>query len=338
MLGFEAEMGYKKLTDNVTGKKIKILYIAGTSRSGTTILGSLLGQCDGFFSVGEIRYIWERGISENWMCGCGKNFNECPFWQKVVEYIKIKNARFDVNKLSKYNRLSKDIRKKYKLRARYFLLQPKKKIIESFKYVEDYVNILSDLYNSIKEISGAKVIVDTSKDPYYALFLSHIPNIELYIVHLVRDPRAVVFSQVFRKKKQIAAKNSEFIMGNELSPLKSLRNWMWKNFIINKFLNNRNFNYSRIRYEDFVEGPLDNLLKINKFIVENEDCAKNVINGRSFRPKTSHVFSGNPNRLLKGIVKINADEEWRSKLPNIWKIIIPSIAFWQIKKYGYKIN
>ena len=36
---------------------VKVVYIAGMGRSGSTLLGSLLGQLDGFFFVGEFRHL-----------------------------------------------------------------------------------------------------------------------------------------------------------------------------------------------------------------------------------------------------------------------------------------
>ena len=47
-------------------KKVKVLFIAGNGRSGSTILDVILGQLEGFFAVGELRRIWgsERDILE----------------------------------------------------------------------------------------------------------------------------------------------------------------------------------------------------------------------------------------------------------------------------------
>ena len=66
------------------GEKFKVLYVAGSGRSGSTILGNILGGVEGFFSVGELRLIWERGLIRNWLCGCGVSFRECPVWSEVV--------------------------------------------------------------------------------------------------------------------------------------------------------------------------------------------------------------------------------------------------------------
>src|SRR5690242_10887667 len=64
---------------------VKVLFIAGSGRSGSTLLDMLLGQINGFYSTGELRFIWERGFGQNQLCGCGKPFRECDFWTEVVK-------------------------------------------------------------------------------------------------------------------------------------------------------------------------------------------------------------------------------------------------------------
>ena len=44
-----------------------------------------LGQIHGFYSTGELRFIWSRGFGQNQLCGCGKPFRECEFWTEVVK-------------------------------------------------------------------------------------------------------------------------------------------------------------------------------------------------------------------------------------------------------------
>ena len=61
-----------------------VLYIAGTGRSGSTVLANILGEVDGVFAAGEVRYLWQRGLKEDRLCGCGLPVRECPVWSKVL--------------------------------------------------------------------------------------------------------------------------------------------------------------------------------------------------------------------------------------------------------------
>ncbi|HMB70712.1 MAG TPA: sulfotransferase, partial [bacterium] len=64
--------------------RLKVLYIAGNGRSGSTLLDVILGQIPGFFPVGEVRNVWDYGVVENRPCGCGEAFHDCPFWSRIL--------------------------------------------------------------------------------------------------------------------------------------------------------------------------------------------------------------------------------------------------------------
>ena len=64
---------------------VEVLYIGGSGRSGSTILDSILGQFEGFMSVGEVRFIWKRGLIDDRLCSCGEAFSDCPFWTEVLD-------------------------------------------------------------------------------------------------------------------------------------------------------------------------------------------------------------------------------------------------------------
>jgi len=59
---------------------IRVLYIGGWGRSGSTLLDLILGQAPGLFSAGEVREIWQSGLAENRLCGCERPFRDCSFW------------------------------------------------------------------------------------------------------------------------------------------------------------------------------------------------------------------------------------------------------------------
>ena len=67
--------------------KVKVLYIAGTARSGSTHLGNIISERYDFINVGELRYIWDRGIIDNWQCYCKKSFKQCDSWSSIISSI-----------------------------------------------------------------------------------------------------------------------------------------------------------------------------------------------------------------------------------------------------------
>ena len=65
----------------------QVVYVGSWGRSGSTLLDLVLGQIPGFVSVGELRYLWERGLAERQLCGCGRPVTGCPFWGAVLEEV-----------------------------------------------------------------------------------------------------------------------------------------------------------------------------------------------------------------------------------------------------------
>src|SRR5688572_6949688 len=64
-------------------QRLKVLYIAGTARCGSTLLDRVLGESSGFLSAGELNFVWERGILNNEPCSCHTPVPQCAFWTKV---------------------------------------------------------------------------------------------------------------------------------------------------------------------------------------------------------------------------------------------------------------
>src|SRR5438105_268964 len=57
--------------------------IGGFGRSGSTLVERILGQLPGFCSAGEIVFLWQRGLIDGQLCGCGAPVPECDFWARV---------------------------------------------------------------------------------------------------------------------------------------------------------------------------------------------------------------------------------------------------------------
>ena len=52
----------------------KVPYVAGFGQSESTLLGDILGQVNGFVSVGETRGIRDNGRILDKLCSCGAPF------------------------------------------------------------------------------------------------------------------------------------------------------------------------------------------------------------------------------------------------------------------------
>ncbi|HKZ43206.1 MAG TPA: hypothetical protein VJ044_19770, partial [Candidatus Hodarchaeales archaeon] len=185
-------------------ERIKVLYISGWGRSGSTILSNILGQVEGFFPVGEIRFIWTRNLLENRLCGCSVPFMNCEIWQKIFTEAFGGFEKVDANRVAHLCERFTRTRQVPRM-----LFMPHK--MESHPDMIEYLDHLDKLYRAIQSVTGCRVIVDSSKYPSYASILDLLPNLDLYVVHLVRDSRAVSFSWS-KKKRQPDSTIDEYMI------------------------------------------------------------------------------------------------------------------------------
>src|SRR4029079_15238908 len=62
---------------------MKVLYIVGVGRAGSTPLERMLGAVPGSVNAGELNAIFSRVATQDQRCGCGAPFSRCPFWTAV---------------------------------------------------------------------------------------------------------------------------------------------------------------------------------------------------------------------------------------------------------------
>lgn len=303
--------------------KIKVLYIGGYSRSGSTLLDRTLGQMDGFFSVGELRYIWERSFKANQPCGCGKPFRDCPFWKEVFDRT---HGGFDRVDLDKILWLKRNVD-----RMRYIpqLLSPRR----SPAYRENlkrYSDSIGELYAGIHEVSGAGIIVDSSKDPSYALAMAELQNVDLYLVQLVRDSRAAAYSW-FRKKAAHEIQGKKVYMARE-SAVNSSLGWMQANLLIEPL--KLRIPSMTVRYEDFILNPAGILSEI--LALAGEKGRRIPLAGDNMvYLRVNHTVSGNPMRFQNGPVELRLDDEWRTSMRPADKRTVTALTWPLLLKYGY---
>ena len=192
---------------------------------------------------------------------------------------------------------------------------------------------LQDIYEAISRISNCSTIIDSSKSPCRALSISNLsPAVDLRIVHLVRDGRAVLWSMLKKHKKKSTAPLSK---RRELTTLfRTIIGWTLINIqseIVGKIFGSKR--YLRIRYEDLVKNNESFLLKISKSI-DQPILAPNQIFGTGGQYRANHLVAGNDMRFQK-IITLRPDFEWRNKLPLEYKFIFQFFGKVLLKRYGY---
>ena len=226
--------------------KPSVLYIAGTGRSGSTLLAGLLGRVDGHVAVGELRYVWSRSLAEDHLCECGARFRGCPFWADVFAEA---FGGFDESRPAEVTRLAARVDR---IRHIPRLAAPPLRSARFRADLEAFGQVLRRLYSAILSVSGASVVVDSSKDPSYAYVLAAVPSLDVALVHLIRDSRAVAYSWTRERVRPEIHWKVEYMQRRP--PSLSARRWVQYHLAFD-VLERRVPRSLRLRYEDLATEP-----------------------------------------------------------------------------------
>ena len=305
-------------------QKIKVLQISGTGRSGSTLLARLLGQASGAFSPGETRNIWRDAFMLNTLCECGAEFNRCDFWTAVV---KEAYGGFENIQGRAVDSLLHEVAGP---RGVPFLVSPL--LTRGYvKLFQEHADLLRSLYEGIAKVSGCSLIVDSSKNPGYGFLLSRLPFVELHVLHLVRDSRAVAFSYQRMKVRPEFDRKTTYMETN--SPYRSALVWLATNSVIAS-LRARSVSFQFVRYEDLISRPEATLRAIFSTVGLNGVALDYLSDGTAMLDK-GHTAAGNPMRFDSGPVELRPDEEWRDSMAPLQKDIVTALTWPLLLRFGY---
>jgi sulfotransferase family protein len=307
---------------------LQVLYIAGSGRSGSTLLERMLGHVPGFVPAGELENIWQRGFDDSQLCSCGRAFLECDFWTSVANH-----AYGSPNEVPQ-QRLSSLIRERSRIRFIPQVRFPALRTASLKRDLADFRAALVPLYASVMTTSGATTVVDSSKSPSYAYLLATIPEIELYVVHLVRDSRAVCYSWQKRVRRPEVTSGVAYMGG--FRPATSARRWNLRNGLA-ELLRFSAKRYVRVRYEDLVKDPHHALSKIVAAVGKGGVRIPNFPGPpRTVAlPRIYHTASGNPIRFEHQALEVTPDIEWCTKLESRSKLTVTALTLPLLLHYGY---
>jgi len=300
-----------------------VLYIGGLGRSGSTLLERMLGQVDGVTTAGELVSFWERARDARSLCGCGRPIEQCAHWNKILaQGIDITRGRALQRKVDRTRFLP-------------FLLVPR--LWPRFRRrLDEYVAALDTLYGAIADVTGADVIVDSSKRPSGPYVLHNSHTIDLRVVVMVRDSRGVAYS--WTKHRQTEPRSDAPQM-HRLSATRTGLRWMWHNLVY-EGCQIHSIATKRVFYEDLVHRPEETLRDVCAFAgIPLAPRATDFISSDSAElDLVGHTVTGNPIRFDLGRVLLTEDCEWESALPaaqrrSVTIVTAPLLAF-----YGYGLE
>jgi hypothetical protein len=303
----------------------KVLFIAGMTRSGTTLLGNVLNELPGFVGVGEVRSYW-RAMREARLCGCGAAVPDCEFWSQVSDWIERRHGPLPVDRalfLQGAHIRSLPLQLVRLKRARKGTSSPG----------AEYAQLLAQMYAGIGAVSSADVVVDSSKGPHDAYVVSRFTELDLFVVHLVRDPRGVAYS--WSRRTPNPDKPGGYFEQQRASEV-AIR-WLTRNAITEILLARRlGPRYMRVRYEDFVGHPDETIGRISAMCAARERPLE--VSGGTISFGSNHNVSGNPNRLATGPVQIRPDREWTERMSRRPMLAATIGAAPLLRHYGYHLR
>jgi hypothetical protein len=308
--------------------RLDVLFIGGASRSGSTLLGRVLGRAPGLVHIGELTYLWERGPRENQLCGCGQPFRDCRFWREVLTEA-FGSPTLEASELERILWLRQ--RLDYLPRSPLLAFSPR-----AGREVGEYTDVLRRMITAIRGVSGADVIVDSSKRPSHGILLNRIEEARVTWLHLVRDSRAVCHSTQRRRRRPEVHWKVELMP--VATPWKQALRWSVHN-ALTELAGTRSERLVRLRYEDFAARPLeaanDVLGGLGLPQVAGEIARELPTGGSAIALATEHTVSGNPMRFETGDVKVDVDTEWETAMNARDRRIVTALSGPFLKRYGY---
>jgi hypothetical protein len=168
---------------------VKVVYILGSSRGGASIVGRVAGLMKGAVFGGELRRFWGPARRPGRICGCGKTHGECEVWSRMLE----DGAGFlqpSADAIAALQQRVAPVRRSWLAALRILRHDGPPDAA-----AERYLAALTDLHHSFARTTGASIVIDSSKNACDAALLAGSRDTSPFCVHVVRDPRSVVFSR-----------------------------------------------------------------------------------------------------------------------------------------------
>ena len=300
---------------------VPVVFIGGSGRSGSTLIGRILGQIPGFVDAGELSALAWAGLGENRLCGCGRSFDACPFWTSVGATAYGGWAGTDPDELQQATGVSE--------------LDGLRAILNG-RSERDGVRHrhLAQLYQAISREAGGATVIDSSKAPRRAALLATMPELNVRAIHLIRDSRGVAYSwSKVVTRRDVADQDVEML---RMSAPQVAARWILHNSMMEMV--GRRVPVVRLRYERLLADPRPELERVLAQVMPGvRPNALDFITERTMRLEPSHTVMGNPMRMQTGAIPLRLDDAWRTAMAGPAKSVVTAMTWPFLLRYGYPV-
>jgi hypothetical protein len=286
----------------------------------------VLAGVEGCVAVGELRYLWQRGMVEDRLCGCGEAFTKCPFWRDVMRLATTETGPIDPQRMMALQDRATRVRHL----PGTFLTGAR-----GHARLAEYPATLGAVLRAITQVANAHTVVDSSKLPPYGSVLRQVPDVDLRVIHLVRDPRATAYS--WGQTKSQPDRGTPGVMQQQGAGRSALLWEAWNAYaaLLGRSMGER---YLRLRYEDLMADPATMLREVLATIGSRDAPLPLVDGTRRAKLVPSHTVAGNPDRFHAGEVELSSDDRWKSGLSRRDRLAVTAVAAPLMLRYGYAIG
>lgn len=302
----------------------RLLFLGGLGRSGSTLLELLLAQSPDVCALGEVVHLWQRGLRDDDRCGCGARFSGCGFWQAVGDRAFGGWSRVDLAELGSL-RAAVD-------RTRHLPRLARSRLPAGLHaQVRRYTDYYTRIYRAALAVSGARVVVDSSKHASLAYALRWADDLDLRVLHLVRDSRGVAHSWAKAVRRPEVADGEQYMP--RWSPLTVCTQWTVQNAAFDRLAGR--VPVTRLRYEDLTADP-DRQVRQVRGLAGLPGAGPPARDDPAARVRVPHSVAGNPLRFAAGPLRVRRDDAWLTALPWHRRVAVGALTLPLLLRYGYR--
>ena len=298
-----------------------VAYLLAASHSGSTLLAMLLASHPEVCTTGELKAT-SLGDPERYRCSCGAPIRRCEFWNDIAARMAARGHDFDITRSETH--LSAGA-----TRYEQKLLQPLVRggALEAIrgaglglsptwrKRLARFHALNESLVRSVCDRTGTRVVVDSSKVGIRLKYLLRNPGIDVRVIRLIRDGRAVTLT--YTDPENFADATAPHLRGGgdgtsrdkeRLTPWDAAHEWRRSNEEADALVSGLDpSRYMTVTYEDVCANTPAVLSRLWQFVGVSPFSF-----GKGWRARNHHVI-GNGMRF-DSTEEVRLDERWKTEL------------------------
>ena len=321
----------------------RLAYLLAASHSGSTLLTMLLGAQPGACTAGELKAT-SLGDADAYRCSCREPIRHCAFWKRVGAAMAERQCpAFEITRAG-----TSIFEVTHPLARRLLAPLYRGPLLESVRdlalsvtpgwrsHLQETNRRNLALVQSLLAVTGAGIVIDSSKVALRLKYLLRIPEWEVRVIRVIRDGRAVALTYMdewnFADCSDPALRNGG--TGIRKAPprrtmAEAANEWKRSNEAADALTARLpRSQWTAVRYEELCADPGAVLRRLAAFL--GLDPARIMLD---FRSREQHVI-GNGMRMDM-TSEIRLDERWKAQLSEADLRVFDEVAGPLNRRYGY---